>query len=502
MLRTIKELTANDRKLRYILLAGLIVQIIVAFTATGSYHPDQHFQVIEFSSYQTGEPNGAAAVWEFHNPIRPTVQIYLFSAWHKVMGFLGITDPYSELTILRIVLGLFMFVLFNAIALYYFRNGKRNTLYLVLLILNFSWFLPYTKVLFSSEIMSALFFFGALLWYDRKKNNNPGFAFLLLIGFLFSLSFYLRFQAGFFLAGFGIWLVWFGKKASHIWPLATGFIIGALLNTWLDYAFYHRLVITPYEYYYSNIVNKRAASFGTSSFLRYIGLFIAVMSVPPLSIFLLYYAIKGFFKNYKHILFLTTMVFIIGHCLVGHKEERFMFPVLFVLPVWIGWGLPAFESYYSSCKKGIRYFINGVLILSIALNFTLLALLIFNPYAQSIHFTEQLHQRFENGDSPVTIYYLKRSPFETPGKSPYTFYERRFKKTTMIRVNDLDSVKLLQDNTHYIVTTYDEINGRRIVDSLGYKPILYSSKLLWKINGFLHAKKMHPINDIWVLYKK
>ncbi|HLG39422.1 MAG TPA: hypothetical protein VI461_07125, partial [Chitinophagaceae bacterium] len=434
---------------------------------------------------------------------RPTIQIYLFTAWHSVMQFLNITNPYTELTILRIILGLLMYITFNAIAIYYFKNGTRKILYGVLLILNFSWFLPYAKVQFSSEIVSALFFFGTALLYDVKKDKHPNFAFLVLIGFLFSLAFYFRFQAGFFLAGFGIWLIWVQKKIKHLFPLAAGFIIGALINTWLDYEFYHRMVITPYEYYYTNIVDKRAASFGTSSFLRYIGLFIAVVTVPPISLFLFYYAVKSFFKNYKHLLFLTAMAFIVVHCLVGHKEERFMFPVLFILPVWIGWGLPSFVNYYSACKKIIRYFIKGLLIFSVAINFLVLILLISNPYSQSIHFTEQLNIRFNKEGIQTRICYFKRSPFETPAKSPYIFYQRYFTNTQMIRFNDPDSIKLTEGNNIYIAATFDEIvNHRKMIDSLGYKAVFYSSTLLWQINEFLYSKKLHPINDIWVLYKK
>jgi phosphatidylinositol glycan class B len=371
----IKEDIRNDPRLKLILITGLVIQVIVAITATGSYHPDQHFQIIEFSSYQVGTPNGAAALWEFYNPVRPTLQIYLFSGWHYFINSLGISNPYTELKILRIILGLMMFMLFNAIAIYYFKGYQKKVVYAVLLILNFSWFLPYVKVQFSSEIVSALFFFGTAWLYDLKKERTPGIAFLLFIGFLFSLAFYFRFQVGFLLAGFGLWLIWIARKPKHILPIAIGFILGSLLNTWLDHDFYHKLVITPYEYYYANIIDKRAALFGTSSFLRYIGLFVAVVTVPPLSIFLFYYAIKGFFKNYKHPLFITTMLFIIAHCFVGHKEERFMFPILFILPIWIGWGLPAFFNYYDICRKWIRYLIKGMLIFSMVLNSVLLVLL-------------------------------------------------------------------------------------------------------------------------------
>jgi phosphatidylinositol glycan class B len=502
MLREIIAQYRRDARLRYILIAGLIVQLVMAWTSVGSYHPDQHFQIIEFSSYQLGEPHGAAAVWEYYHPVRPSIQIYLFSGWHVVMKSLGILNPYTELTILRLVLGLLMFALFNVLAIHYLREAGKKVVYAVLLILNFSWFLPYAKVQFSSEIISSLFFFGTLLWYDVRKDKNPGFGFLCLIGFLFSLAFYFRFQVGFFLLGFGVWMIWVARTARHILPMAIGFILGTALNTWMDYTFFHRLVITPYEYYYINIIDKRAAMFGTSSFLRYIGLFIAVVAAPPLSLILFFYAGKSFLRNYKHVLFLTTMSFIIAHCLVGHKEERFMFPALFILPVWMGWGLPSLLEYYAKCRSWIRGTLKGITIFSVTLNCIVLVLLVFNPYSQSIHFTELLEKRFEPGSETASVYFLKRSPFETPAHSPYIFYQRYFKKTSFFRVNDNDSLQFIRGNSSYVTTTFDDFEGRRVADSLGYKPVLYSSALLWKINSFLASRQMQPINDIWVLYKK
>ena len=224
-------------------------------------------------------------------------------------------------------------------------------------------------------MLSSLFFFGAACWYDYKREKKPGIGFLLLIGFLFSLAFYFRFQTGFFLAGFGIWMLLKQKNIHHYIYLSIGFIAGVLLNTCLDYGFYGQWVITPYEYFYTNIIDERATSFGTSSFLRYLGLLIAVVSVPPLSVFLFFYAVKSFIKKYNHLIFLTVMLFIIGHSLVGHKEERFMFPVLCIIPIMIGWGLPGLIELYSNSKKAIRFILKFLFIFSIGLNFLLLVLL-------------------------------------------------------------------------------------------------------------------------------
>jgi hypothetical protein len=64
-------------------------------------------------------------------------------------------------------------------------------------------------------------------------------------------------------------------------------------------------------------------------------------------------------------------------------------------------------------------------------------------------------------------------------------------------------VRNLVGNNIYLAVTYNDLKqGRPMLDSLGYKPVLYSSKLLWNINKFLGSKKINTINDIWVLYKK
>ena len=502
MLTEIKKVIRQDLKLKYLLIAGLLVQLLFSITATGFYHTDQHFQVIEFSSHQSGEPNSMSVLWESENPVRSTVQVYMFTAWHWLINTIGIHNSFLELTLLRIILGLLMFAVFSIIAMHYFKNEQKIILYSVLLLLNFSWFLPYTKTLFSSEMLSSLFFFGSVCWYDYFKDKKPGISFLLLIGFLLSLAFYFRFQTGFFLAGFGIWMLIKQKNIYHYLYLAAGFIIGFLLNTWLDHGFYGQWVFTPYEYFYTNIIDKRAASFGTSSFLRYVGLLIAIVPVPPLSILLFFYAIKSFFKKYDRLIFLTALLFIIGHSLVGHKEERFMFPVLCVMPILIGWGLPGLIKFYSNTKKVIRLILKTLIIFSAGLNFLLLILLLLNPYSQTVHFTALLKKYIKKHEGTTRIYSIIRTPFETESITPVVFYRKDFKNLEFIKITK-DEADHLNDSAIYLTSTFEQVvDKKKLLDSLGYKPVLYSSSLLWKINEILYSRKILTINDIWVLYKK
>ena len=498
--RELTEMIRKDSRLKLLLTAAVVVQVITCITAVGHYHPDQHFQLIEFSSYQLHQPSAAGKVWEFSAHLRSTIQVYLFSAYSRLCMGLGIGDPYVQLEVLRLVFGLTLWVFFNGITLYYFRRGGRPILYLVLLLLNFSWILPYTRTLFSSEMLSSLLFFGALFLYENGKRS---WGMALLTGFLFSLAFYARFQTAFAIAGFLVWMLWPGRRQG-ILPLALGFLPGVFLNTVLDHGFYHQWVCTPYTYFRVNILEGKAASMGTSSFLVYIAVLAAVVLTPPMSIFLLFAGFRtSLLKKLDHPLVLSVVFFIVGHCLVAHKEERFLFPIVNVLPIIVGWGLPGLIDWVRSRRRGWRGLIRGIGWFSAGLNVFLLSVLLFTPYSQAIHFTSQLRNNFRDRDKPATIYAVGRTPFETEHHLPFVFYRTRTDNMRFKVVGDSDSLRLLPDTVEYITTTYDQLIGKKVLpDSLGYQRVLYSSRLLWGVNETLESIGMNTINDIWVLYKK
>ena len=158
----------NDRILQLLLCGSLLIQILFCITAVGFYHPDQHFQIVEFSSYQLGEKSGVAGIWELSSKIRPTLQVYIFSAFIKACRLFNIHDAYLQLTILRIIFGIIAFAVFNLICIYYFKKQKK-VLYWVLLMLNLSWILPYTRTMFSSEMGSSVFFLQEFYYMMQQR---------------------------------------------------------------------------------------------------------------------------------------------------------------------------------------------------------------------------------------------------------------------------------------------------------------------------------------------
>lgn len=485
----------DNLRIRWLLVVSLLIQLVFCITQVGYFHPDQHFQLVEFSSWQLGEASGATSVWELTSHIRPTLQVYLFSGFIKLCHLCAVHDSYTQLTILRVIFGLTGFILFNAIGIYYFKDNPK-LLYLVLLLINVSWATPYIRTLFSSELASSIVFFGALLLYEQKKEK---FLYVLLTGSLFSLTFYLRFQIAFALLGFGFWMLVIERNYARLLPMAIGFGIGIGINVGLDYLFYDQLVFTPYEYYRVNIVEGKAAEFGTPSFVWYIVMLTLVIGTPPLSIFLFYYSLKGAIRQYRQPLVFAVVFFIVGHCLVAHKEERFLFPVVTVLPIICGWGLPSFLDYYQRAQTSVRTLLKGLLLVSVALTVLVLVTLPLNPISQTFEFSRKIARTFE-GSTP-TLYCLNRTPFETESGLPLTFYRRSVPNISLVKFHNADSLRYLK-NTWLITTYNDAKNQFGLIDSLGFKPHLYSSPALWKTNQLLESNGIGTINEIWILYKK
>jgi GPI mannosyltransferase 3 len=484
-----------------IVAAGFILQVITSIRAIGVSSMDQHFQIIEFSSYQLGLESAGTYNSELKSKLRPTLQIYLFSAYYLACTAVGLDDPYIQLTILRVIVGILMFIIFTLVTLWYCRNSSPRILLWVLVLLNFSWILPYTRTLFSSEMMSGLAFFGTMAWYqynsEEKKNT---FIRCLLAGFLLSLAFYFRFQTGFFIAGFGLWLLFVEKSYKSWLPLIIGFLTGCVLNTFLDYRFYGEWTVSPYNYFEFNILQDGASNFGKSGVVRYLGLLLAVLPAPFFSLILLYYICKSFFKEYRNPVFLSIILFIIGHSLVPHKEERFLYPFFNVLPVMAGTALAAFFSYYDNCKPLVKKLLNIIIGVTVVLNGIVLVLFTAVPYAQTIEFAKRVHNHFKRKDA--VVYCLNRTPYETVSGAPMVFYQKNNKNLKYEKIQTTDSLQRLAIKPRYFTATYKDIKDKfGSIDSLGYRQTVYSSTILWNINQFLQANKMPVINDVWVLYE-
>lgn len=497
MAKFIKLYTQQANTIKFILFLGLVVQLFTSYTAVGYYHPDQHFQIIEFSGHQLNVENGTNYIWELKAQIRSTIQVYLFSGFILICNALHITDAFTQTTILRILTGFTLWLLFNAMALITAKKLDKKSGFWLVFIVNFSWFFPYIRSLFSSEVVSSLVFFATAFWYSKKVNVASFFQ-LIVVGFLLAIAFYLRFQFAFGIIGFGLFVL-LQKQYKQIFPLLIGFILGVALNTYLDYLFYKNWVCTPYLYYTVNITQGKAAEFGQDGFTFYIGVLLTEFTILPISVILLWHWLKQSVLNFNNVFVLAVLFFIVGHSLVSHKEQRFMFPAILAMPLIIASSLSKVEALYHHSKKLIKYSFRLAVWLSFILNFVIIVLFMFVPYAQTINFASILNKQYKN--QQITC--LQRTPLETESLAKCVFYAKSANGVQYNKIMTNDSLRHLTPLPTMVATTFNQAKPNfSMLDSLGYKPVIYGNKLAWKLNELFMAKDINTINDIWVLYRR
>jgi phosphatidylinositol glycan class B len=499
----------HDKYVRIILLSALAIQIISAVNAIGYWHPDQHHSIIEFASYKLGiTPAKYMTMMEFPNQIRQTIQVWVFMGFYKVMQFLHLDNAYTANMILRVITSLLGFTLFNYILLRTFEHDRRLTLYILLILANFSWALPYARTQFTSENFGSLAYFSAILLYKGFGGRSVTVWRAVLVGFVLSLAFFFRFQMGFAMIGLGIWFLFVDRASFQIIVgMLAGFLLGTALNITLDSLYYGNFVFTPYNYWETNIIDRRALS-SPDSVWNYVGILAAAFAVPPLSVVLLFFMGRGLYKELKDPYSLSVISFLLIHSLVPHKEPRFLFPLIGILPVILGYGL---RDYLNGLPREIReadfsFRFRFMVWFSMGLNAALLVLLLFVPVSQYIAFSKKLNDYFDEGTTATVVFY-QRTPYETQLLQNVAAYYLHFKKPNLEFTKVLHGPEFLEkmhdhEKEIYFVSTYDRLVRDHLVEEMDCEMLLVSSRLMVWINRWWERKLKGPvIPELWALYE-
>lgn len=411
----------QSAQINRIFYAGLLVFLICAWFSKGFIHPDEHFQLLEFASYKLGNFPASELPWEFHQQIRPGLPVWIASSYLQVMNTIGIRDPFLQADFLRLIiasLNWFVFLYFFKKFTFYFNLTYQPLLFAILLV--GLWFMPWISVRYSSENLAALSFLAALtILFESSLEISKTWYRLLLAGFVFALTFYLRYQMGFALIGLGAWLIFIGRinfKAALLVTL--GFIVGLFIDVICDFWLYGNWIASPVNYFQANIIEGVAAEFGVSPWWGYFELFF-FKAVPPVSIILLILFFSGLYKLRMHVLVWIVIPFLAAHFLTGHKEMRFLFPIsvpfLFICTA----GSEYFQNNYKNWKS-LRLFLKIIL----ALNLILLLIRSIIPSREIVNYYQFVHRwkeatplmiTFEEDfyyQSGLTVHFYQRQNFE------------------------------------------------------------------------------------------
>ncbi len=390
---------------KYLILA-LVFHLLAAWFSIGRYHADEQFQIIEFTGYKTGVNSAAEMPWEFHEKMRPAIQVFFAYTVIKVFSF--ISNPFTQVFLLRLFASLLgLLALYKLLAAFKYHFSERQ--YQVLCMLSCVYcFIPYFHARFSSEnISSSLFILGFTSLLHSRNNKY------LLAGLLFGLAYTVRMQSLFMIAGLGLWMLFINKnKFKDLFVLTTGFAMAVGIGLLCDRWFYGQWVNSTWNYVFQNIVLHKSAEYGTQPFWFYFERTL-LDTIPPFSLIIIASFFILFIYKPKHILTWTFVPFLLVHLFTAHKELRFLFPFINFIPLVFVFALKEVQEnkVLSSLKNSIiKYKGFYTRPLFIAVNSILLLYLCFKPADDYTPVLKFLYNNY--GQYTTTMYYTSYNPYD------------------------------------------------------------------------------------------
>ena len=139
----------------------------------------------------------------------------------------------------------------------------------------------------------------------------------------------------------GALLVWIELEGEGGWTrvarVALGGMVVVAASALVDRWFYGAWVFTPVQYFRVNIVDGMAATFGTNPWYAYLG-WAPLWMAPPLGLAIAALCVVGIVTRPKSLWSWTFVAFVVGHSVIGHKELRFLLPLVYLAPVLVAFG--------------------------------------------------------------------------------------------------------------------------------------------------------------------
>lgn len=320
-------LSKNSKK--YIAI-GLLFHLLAVIFSTGYFNHDEQREVLQLVGYKLGNYDVSYLSIQFTSALRSWFHpgIYLFVS--KVLMLFSPFNPFTHAFYYRLVSSLLGVVGLCALYKSFEEEiNERGMQEIFFLLTSVIWFFPFLQARTANENVCSSFFLMGL--YFLKKSTKLKGAFIA--GFLFGLSFVSRFQMGFMVAPTVFWFVIFQK---YDWKkfvvLALGVLSVVGLNFVLDSSLYGYATFTPFNYFYVNIMKGYAASFGVTPWYQYV-IYAIKDGIPPLSVVYTLMFFILWIRFPKSLVTWMTLPFVVVHSLIGHKELRFIFPILYFLPL-------------------------------------------------------------------------------------------------------------------------------------------------------------------------
>jgi hypothetical protein len=324
-LRLQEFLQKNLSAISYLLLfAGMALRLFFAFKRQGYDHPNEIFRVMEPVNFIL---NGYyVPAFEYDLKMLSWFPSLLHALVLKLLILVSSPSPLQTLTFFRVLYaGLSLIPL---VLIFQYLKNKTSAIPALLGLTFLCLFPPliYWQVhLFDTNLEIVL---AALCIYLFQK-PTPKHSRDFLIGTLLGLCFFIRYQSILYaLTLLGIAL--YRRQWSRVLPTFLGAVLIALIAGLVDQHFGIPFLQAPWNYFSYNILQGNAASqFGRAPFYRYFFDLAKFYYYLPF-LWVIFYYQKGL-KN-SEAWGLTSFIYFLVHSLIAHKEFRFIFSILPIIP--------------------------------------------------------------------------------------------------------------------------------------------------------------------------
>ncbi len=436
--------------MKKLFIAAFVLSVITSWFSVGRYHADEQYQILEFVGFKKGINEAKEMPWEFQLKMRPIVQVAFAFGVINLLEKFNLTNPFIWAFILRLFSALLGLFATNKI-LQFYKNKIPEKLFNTLCFLSlFYCFIPYFHVRFSSEnISSSLFFiglFGMLSFFESRKNVLNLFLLALIIG----LAGVVRLQTNFLLIGFLAWIIFIKRENfKTVSIILLGIIFANVTGVFSDKWFYGSWEISSWNYLYNNIILNKVSDFGVQPFWFYFKE-IFLNAIPPFSLILFFcfgYLIIRLPKNY---LTWTIIPFLLVHFATAHKELRFLFVLIPIIPLAVV--LTYNEILNSVVVSKIKSFLQNkkhkwFKILFLTINTIVLLILSFKA-ADS--YTPVLKFVYDNYNSKPTVLMCESKNYDFYSNAvSLNFYRSKSVKNLNFPIEKINP-NYLQQNVNYI----------------------------------------------------
>jgi len=349
---------------------AFVVRILASIFSKGFIHPDEHYQSIEIAYYEIyGE---GYIPWEFEEGVRSWVYPGIVLLIFKLMIWIGVTNIETILIFVRLFSAFCSMI--TVITIYFLGKDlfdERVGLVATIFVSFWSDFVFWSVRTMTDSITMHFAILGIYIivhYITKPKKTNlteeqisknkkiegivPG----LLAGLMFGLSFIFKFPTIILAFPFGLWLL-IKKKWSAVSFLVIGIGIMVVVQGIVDVFTWGSFLQSPIGYFNYNILTGQSENHGISPFFTY-----PVLMFDAYGDFFIIFLLFFFFglnKEKKNLWFLfSALSFILVFSFIGHKEYRFILPVMPLLVIFAAKGFLEYpiKINHNNIRKGIFVF--------------------------------------------------------------------------------------------------------------------------------------------------